>query len=249
MNPIVIVSAIPEEIDTLLSHYKDNKTEKRGAFTFYHAKHRAIDLIFGTSGVGKVSAAMTTQKLIDEYAPRFILFTGVAGALNPAYAIGDLIIAQDCIQYDIDASELGFLRGAIPYTNYRIFKPDPDLVKQAYQCADSKTVHLGRILTGDLFMTHTQRPQYADIFEQLKGDAIEMEGAALAHVCTHNKTPFLLMRTISDRADAAASIDFNTFLKTASENSFKLIQHFLNALSCSKSIPDGRNSKRITKNS
>ena len=133
MKPIIILSAIPEEIEDFISHYPNIQSQKTGAFTFFHTTEQDQPLILGTSGVGKVAAAMTTQKIIDLYDPRCILFTGLAGALNPAYEIGDLILADRCIQYDIDASELGFPAGTIPYTDYHTFTPDETLLKLAQQ--------------------------------------------------------------------------------------------------------------------
>ena len=201
-----------------------------GPFTFYHTMEHDQPLILGTSGVGKVAASMTTQKIIDLYDPRYILFTGLAGALNPAYDIGDLILADQCIQYDIDASELGFPVGTIPYTEYHTFNPDAALLKLAHQIETDQIVHTGAILTGDQFMTYDKRARYQTLLDQFKGDAIEMEGAALAHVCTHNQIPFLLLRTISDKANEAASLDFSNFLKTASRTSFLFIRNLLNMI-------------------
>jgi 5'-methylthioadenosine/S-adenosylhomocysteine nucleosidase len=231
MKPILILSAIPEEIQDFLSHFTDIQTQTHGPFTTYHTQTSRQPLIFSTTGVGKVSAAMTTQHLIDRFEPRCILFTGLAGALNPTYEIGDLIIADQCIQYDIDASELGFPAGTIPYTEYHTFTPDAALLKLAQQIDTDQTVQTGTILTGDQFMTHDKRARFQPLLNHFNGDAIEMEGAALAHVCTHNQTPFLLLRTISDKANAEASLDFSRFLKTASKHSFELIQFLINMIS------------------
>ena len=141
MKPIVILSAIPEEIEDFISHYPNIQSQEVGPFTFFHTTEQDQPLILATSGVGKVAAAMTTQKIIDLYDPRCILFTGLAGALNPAYEIGDLILADRCIQYDIDASELGFPAGTIPYTEYHTFTPEDALLKQAQQIETDQTLH------------------------------------------------------------------------------------------------------------
>ena len=231
MKPIVILSAIPEEIEDFISHYPNIQNQKVDPFTFFHTTEQDQPLILGTSGVGKVAAAMTTQRIIDLYDPRCILFTGLAGALNPTYEIGDLILADRCIQYDIDASELGFPAGTIPYTEYHTFTPDDALLKQAQQIETDQTLHTGTILTGDQFMTHDKRARYQTLLDHFHGDAIEMEGAALAHVCTHNQIPFLLLRTISDKANEVASLDFSNFLKTASRTSFLFIRNLLNMIS------------------
>ena len=231
MKPVLILSAIPEEIQDFLTHFTNIQSQTKGLFTTHHTQFSSIPLILSTTGVGKVSAAMTTQHLIDRFQPSAILFTGLAGALNPTYEIGDLILADRCIQYDIDASELGFPAGTIPYTEYHTFTPNTALLKLARQIETAHTLHTGTILTGDQFMTHDKRARYQTLLDQFKGDAIEMEGAALAHVCTHNHIPFLILRTISDKANEAASHDFSKFLKTASRTSFELVRNLLNMIS------------------
>ena len=230
MKPTLILSAIPEEIQDFLTHFTNIQSQTNGPFTTHHTQFGSIPLILSTTGVGKVSAAMTTQYLIDRFQPSTILFTGLAGALNPTYEIGDIILADRCIQYDIDASELGFPAGTIPYTEYHTFTPDAALLKLAQQIKTDQTLNTGTILTGDQFMTHDKRAHFQNLFDHFQGDAIEMEGAALAHVCTHNQTPFLLIRTISDKANADAPIDFTAFLQTASQTSFQLIQNLLNMI-------------------
>ena len=231
MKPIIIVSAIKEEIQDFLDYFKEVKIEKNGNFIAYHTNYCSTPLILSTSGVGKVSAAMTTQYLIDKFEPEIILFTGIAGALNSTYEIGNIIIAKTCIQYDIDASELGFSPGTIPYTDYKTFSSDHKLLDLAKKIKTNNTIHFGTILTGDQFISHKKRINYQHLFDYFKGDAIEMEGAALAHVCMHNNLPFLVIRTISDKADKTAPKDFSAFLKIASRNNFVFIEELLKLIS------------------
>ncbi len=231
MKPIVIVSAIKEEIQDFLDYFKQVTTVKDNNFITYHTNYLSTPVILATSGVGKVSAAMTTQYLINKFEPEIILFTGIAGALNSSYEIGDIIIANTCVQYDIDASELGFPPGTIPYTDYKIFASDNKLLDLAKKIKNKNTIHFGTILTGDQFISNSNRINYQHLFDYFKGDAIEMEGAALAHVCTHNNLPFLVIRTISDKADETAPKDFNAFLKIASRNNFVFIEELLKLIS------------------
>ena len=231
MKPIVIVSAIKEEIQDFLDYFKQVTTVKDNNFITYHTNYLSTPVILSTSGVGKVSAAMTTQYLINKFDPEIILFTGIAGALNSSYKIGDIIIANTCIQYDIDASELGFSPGTIPYTDYKTFTSDYELLGLSKKIETKNTIHFGTILTGDQFISHKKRINYKHLFDYFKGDAIEMEGAALAHVCTHNNLPFLVIRTISDKADETAPKDFNAFLKIASRNNFVFIEELLKLIS------------------
>ena len=231
MKPIIIVSAIKEEIQDFLDYFKKVKIEKNDNFITYHTNYHSTPVILATSGVGKVSAAMTTQYLINKFEPEIILFTGIAGALNSTYEIGNIIIANTCIQYDIDASELGFSPGTIPYTDYKTFSSDHKLLDLAKKIKTKNAIHFGTILTGDQFISHKKRINYQHLFDYFKGDAIEMEGAALAHVCTYNNLPFLVIRTISDKADETAPKDFNAFLKIASRNNFVFIEELLKLIS------------------
>jgi 5'-methylthioadenosine/S-adenosylhomocysteine nucleosidase len=181
--------------------------------------------------VGKVSAAMVCEKLIDEYHPRAIIFTGVAGALNQDLEIGDIVVSRDCIQHDLDGQALGFARGTIPYTAYRVFVASEQLRKFALSATlGGRKIVEGRILTGDQFLTHKEASNHKYLVEELQGDVIEMEGGAIAQVCTLTKTPFLIVRTVSDKADRTAVADFYTFLPIVAKNSFAIIGTILNNL-------------------
>lgn len=146
-------------------------------------------------------------------------------------SIGDLILAKELIQHDLDARGLGFERGEVPYSTYHVLQSDEELlaIAQEFQ-PDAGRLRTGRVLTGDQFLTSAQEASWSYLTDELAGDAVEMEGAAVALVATLNKMPFLVARTISDRADGDASTDFEAFLPLASKNSLSLVQHILGAL-------------------
>ena len=180
------------------------------------------------SGVGKVFAAMVCERMIDQYNPRAIIFSWVAGALNENLEIGDVVISRDCIQHDLDVQALGFSRGTIPYTHYGVFNADDRLRTIASQVRLSgRKIMEGRILTGDQFMTEKETKRRKYLTEDLRGDAIEMEVGAVATVCTLNRVPFLVVRTITDKADGTAPQDFNRFLPVVAKNSFKIVSSLL----------------------
>jgi 5'-methylthioadenosine/S-adenosylhomocysteine nucleosidase len=188
------------------------------------------------AGVGKALSALSAQSIIELLALRktpvtAILFTGLAGALNPKYGIGDTVFSTDCLQHDLDATALGIPRGTVPYTGYRFLTADPALLAAAEgYVPDSGSVRFGRILTGDQFVSRRDRPEYAYLIDELSGDAAEMEGAAVALCAAVNGLPFLLIRTISDRADGSAAVNFHEFLPVASENSLQAVRHVLRNL-------------------
>ncbi len=222
-----IIGAMDAEIGEYLRHIEDQDVRRWHDFTFYEGTLHKTPVVVVKSGIGKVFASMITQHLIDFYTPAHVLFTGVAGALNPDYGIGDVVISRDCVQHDMEVSALGFERGRIPYTDYKIFKADPKLAELAKQADVDHPIHSGRILTGDQFFTRKKLHESAYLTEELNGDAIEMEGAAVGQVCSLNKVPFLIVRTISDKADEEASVNFNEFLPVVARNSYSIVDHIL----------------------
>ena len=226
-NPIIILGALDAEVEAFLSHMDNKQLVQGGGLSAHTGTLNGKQIVVCKSGVGKVYAAMTTQWLIQEFHPSAVLFTGVAGALNLSYEVGDIVLAQDCVQYDMDARGLGFSVGTIPYTEMRFFNCDVELLRQAKASATDHKLHVGRIFTGDRFVTHEYIAQLEELKLELGGDAVEMEGAAVAQVCTIHQIPFLIIRTISDKANADSPIDFPRFLPVVAHNSFVVVKHIL----------------------
>ncbi len=224
----LILGALDAEIDEYRKRLNNPKETKWKEFTFYEGQFCGQNIIVVKSGVGKVFAAMVTQKLIELYDPKGIIFTGVAGSLNRKHKIGDVLVAKDCVQHDFNATGLGFSRGTIPYTDYKFFKTDEHLFNLALSAESEYNIHSGRILTGDQFLTKKEIDEYDYLTDELGGDAVEMEGASVGQVCTINEVPFLIIRTISDKADEDAPIDFNNFLPIVAKNSVEIVSHILN---------------------
>ncbi len=168
--------------------------------------------------MGKVLAAMTLQGVIDNHRPDAVVFLGIAGALNQTYEIGDVIIGADCVQHDFDATRFGFLRGEIPYEKIVELASDKALVDFAlrWKGAD-QMLHIGRILSGDRFVSTAGEFPDAYLRDELRGDAVDMESAAAGLVAHLNGIPFLLVRIISDKADGLLPADFKSFMKDSSD--------------------------------
>lgn len=224
-----IVGALDEEIKAFREALTESRTEQSGPVVFYRGKIDGCEVAIVKSGVGKVLAAMTTQHLIDTYHPDRIIFTGIAGALNPALEVGDLVVGNCSIQHDFDARALGFARGEIPYTRICEIKSSPELVliAQRFHAEGKSRVVAGRILSGDQFITQSEMSSHGYLTAELNGDAVEMEGASLALVCYLNKVPFLILRTISDKANDSAHTDFAAFLPRASHQSLEVVRFII----------------------
>jgi len=92
-------------------------------------------------------------------------------------------------------------------------------------------VHAGLIASGDRFVSGADESRALQAALQAAGFAalaVEMEGAAVAQVCFDYGVPFAAVRTISDRADDQAHVDFPTFVaEVASGYALEIIQNFV----------------------
>lgn len=231
MKPIGIIGAMEEEIERFLPHLDEVHEEVYAGIRYLIGKMKEKPAVLVKSGVGKVNAAVCTQILIDRYQISAIIFTGVAGALHPELEIGDLVISTEAMQHDIDVTPLGFPRGTIPFFPQSLFPADPKLVEIAVTAGEKTSagkVMRGRILSGDQFFNDAGKVK--ELFETLHGICTEMEGAAVAQVAFMNQVPFVIIRSISDKADGSSHIDFQTFTHLAAERSTQVVLSMLENL-------------------
>lgn len=223
-----IIGAMDSEIAMYLEHGEVQKEHQWHEFTFYEMTLNGTPCIVSKSGIGKVMSAMVCQHLIDKFNPSEIIFTGVAGALSEKLDIGDVIISRDCMQHDIDGRALGFSRGTILFSDRRIFNADDRLHDIAMGThVDGHNIYSGRILTGDQFFTHKDIEEHSYLHDDMHGDCIEMEGGAIGLVCSENNLPFVIVRTISDKADGSAAEDFSKLHHLVAGNSYQIVSQML----------------------
>ena len=227
---IGIIGAMNEEIALFRKNMSLKKTVKKAGLSFFEGRFNGKEIVVVKSGVGKVNAAICAQILIDLFKVNGVIFTGVAGAISNKLDIGDIIISKDLVQHDVDATSAGFKPGQIPFTKLRFYKADKKLVKLALKAVKSLQVKglKARVLTGDQFISSKEKIQ--NLKQVFQGTCVEMEGAAVAQVCKINEVPFVVIRSISDKADHSASVDFKVFTKKAAKNSFLLVEKMLEKL-------------------
>ncbi|WP_349773994.1 5'-methylthioadenosine/adenosylhomocysteine nucleosidase [Fictibacillus phosphorivorans] len=201
---------------------------------FYEGTHHNKEVVLCKSGVGKVNAAITTQILIDRFQVTHILFTGVAGALDPVLEVGDIVISSSAMQHDIDASSLSpdFPKGTIPMFAFDSeFKADEKLIKLAERAAESLSgpqVKVGKVLSGDQFIADRDLVEYFGA--AFNGTCIEMEGSAVAQACFLNEVPFVIIRSISDKANGEAPASFGEFTTLAAKRSSDMVESIIESL-------------------
>jgi adenosylhomocysteine nucleosidase len=246
MSRIAIVSAMHEEMRALLPLVEGPQVEHRAGRAFHLGRIGGRDVLLVLSGIGKVAAATTTAVLLDGLAVHSLLFTGVAGGLAPGVRVGDVVIGRTLLQYDMDASPL-FPRYEVPLTGRSRFDADaamcdalaagcdlvlglPHAALARFGITERPRRHDGLVVSGDRFVaTVAESRALRDALPDAL--AVEMEGAAVAQVCADFGRPFALLRTISDRADDTAHVDFGRFVgDVAAEFSRDIVQAALPSL-------------------
>jgi adenosylhomocysteine nucleosidase len=184
---------------------------------------------------------MAATLLVEHFRPAHVLFTGIAGGLNPDLGPGDIVIGGRTAYYDYgELTPKGFR--PLPTVNALTGKPNPlsfpadaDLLARAEKAAaDLKLARVktdkgdraprvvtGVIVTGNLFVASPTKS--AELRKDFQADATEMEGAAVAQICWQQRVPCLVLRSLSDDAGANAREDVRLFEKTAAQNSALLV--------------------------
>lgn len=227
---IGIIGAMRVEIETLKQNLEACRTETVGGMEFHTGKLSGVDAVLAVCGVGKVFAAMCAQTMILHFGVDAILNTGVAGTLTDALSVGDVAVAVDVVQHDMDTSPLGDPIGLISGLNMVKMPSDPELVNAVCAAieATNGNYRTGTIASGDVFVASEPKKQY--IRDTFGAIACEMEGASIGQVCTVNRIPFAVIRAISDGGNEDAHMDYPTFVQMAAANSAAVVQRVLQSM-------------------
>ena len=246
---IAILSALPEEQHGLAQAMSQRHTVPHAGRQFETGTLYGQRVVLALSGIGKVAAATTTTALIERFGARCLLFTGVAGGMGAGVQVGDVVVASHFLQHDMDARPL-FPRWQVPGYTAPTFACDATLTQSlrdaAQDCVQAATnwqepllaaqqprAHCGLIASGDQFIVSALTSSTIRHDLAISGYhalAVEMEGAAIAQTCADYGIPFAAVRTISDRADDNAHVDFPAFVSAvASRYAQHMVCHWLQA--------------------
>ena len=249
-GPLAIISAVHEELRALLPELRHPARVRLAGREFYSGQIHGHPVVLVLSGIGKVAAATTAALLIHAFKARALVFTGVAGGLKHGVRVGDVVVARQLLQHDMDASPL-YPRFEVPLTGRALFGADATLVDAlagaARRCLaqaevsigagrlagfgiERAVLHEGLVISGDRFVASAAHSsELRAVLPQAL--AVEMEGAAVAQVCADFGTRFAVLRTISDRADNSAHVDFQRFIaEVASAYTHAIIDDWLRHL-------------------
>ena len=223
---IAVIGAMDEEVALLKKEMEQCSEQMLAGMNFISGKLWGVDTVAVVSGIGKVNMAVCAQILADRYDVDVLINTGVAGSLNNAIEIGDIVISTCAQQHDMDVSALGDPVGTIPRMEESIFKADEELVKQAKLACETANPEiqcfLGKVVSGDQFIAGQEKKQW--LIQTFAGDCAEMEGASMAQVAYLNNIPFVIIRAISDKADDSGQEDYPVFAKKAIMHTTKLLK-------------------------
>ena len=224
------VSAMHEEPAAVLALMPDEWRQSAAGRDFWVGHLHGHDVVAVLSRIGKVAAATTATVLIEHFGVQRIVFTGVAGGLGHGVNVGDIVIADSFVQHDLDAPPI-FPKYEVPLYRLSRFQTDANLSHQlaaaARHALPGVALHRGLVASVDRFVATTpeSRALQSALPEAL---AVEMEGAAFVQVCHDYGIPFAAVRSISDRADDDAHVDFLSFIEqVASRNSAAIVQALL----------------------
>ena len=229
MSKIAIMGAMPEEVAPIVAKLDNMSKTEYAANTYYEGTYHGQEVVVAYSKIGKVFATLTATILLEKFGCDRLLFSGVAGAISETLNIGDLIIANGLSQHDLDITAFGHPFGYVPEGQVCI-PTDEALRSIAKEVASAKglTLKEGIIATGDQFVHDATRKEW--IGSTFNADALEMEGASVAVVCSSLDVPFFILRAISDSADMDASFNFDAFLESSAKISADFILSMVDAL-------------------
>ncbi|WP_428030364.1 5'-methylthioadenosine/adenosylhomocysteine nucleosidase [Ancylobacter sp.] len=250
MRPVGVLCAIPQEFAFLADNLTGTEVTERAGMVFHVGRLDGHRVVLARAGMGKVNASIAATLLLERFGCRVLLFSGIAGGLDPELSVGDVVIADHVVQHDAgyysaDDQFMVYQAGHLPF-----FSPheglghaaDGDLLERARAAlADlslaplsaaggerAPRLHYGRILTGDQFVnSETLRER---LFRELGGAAVEMEGAAMAQAASAYDVPWLVVRTLSDLAGRESHFDFRLFIDEVALSSALIVRRLLPVL-------------------
>lgn len=221
---IGIICAAEEELASFLPQIDDIKVSEKAMLRFYEGKIGGTEVAAVFSGVCKVNAAIAAQILIDGFGVTTVINSGTAGGMDAKLRIYDTVIATECCYHDVAEN---ILTEYHPWMKTVFFESSPQLLSLAQNAVKKlglRKVYFGRMVTGEAFITDEGRERIMESFAPL---SVDMETAAIAHVCYVNGIPFLSVRCITDTAEHSGNETFHANCARASEIAAELVTEII----------------------
>ena len=211
MTKIGIIGAMEVEVSYLKGRLENTTSQVIAGMKFAEGTFNGVPAVVVFCSVGKVNAGICVQILVDRFNVTHVINTGVAGSLDSAINIGDLVVSTDAVHHDMDVCNLGYEPGQVPGFKEIYFPADEQLrsiVKQAAaQVATDIAVFDGRVASGDQFVRTNA-----------------------AHACFLNDVPFVIVRAISDKADGSDAELYPVFEEKAAHHCAAIVERAVTLL-------------------
>ena len=233
---IGIISAMDTEIKHLLKEAKIQETKSIGSLVVHVGTLKGKNVVISRSGIGKINASSGFTCVLNHFDISEVIFTGVAGGVKDEENVLDQVIGTKIVEHDygIQGNDGFVWCGGDPGRREpgEYYECDSKLVDLAYESSlavvkDQKTFK-GVIASGDQFIASSEYVDYLD--KEFDAYACEMEGAAIAKVCQACDLPFVIMRTLSDKADGHANESYVDFMDVAADQSSSIVLKMLESL-------------------
>jgi len=225
---IAIIGAMEIEIETILSKMSHVEEKVVCGVRLHKGQLAGKDVVVALCGIGKVNAAHATSIILSAFDISCIINTGVAGGADANVDIGDVVVSSYFVQHDFNV-HLEYAYGQVPGMESAYYSANASLVNLAKATCDKvlqeSKAHVGRIATGDQFVNSKEAKEA--IYKKFSPLCVEMEGAAIAHICTLTDTPFVGIRAVSDKADGTADEDFAAFARKAANISAEIVMEMV----------------------
>lgn len=223
---IGIIVAMSKELALLTPLLENKETVALDGYEFTTGRIGNHEIIAMECGIGKVNAAMGTYALLSHFSLNLVLSTGVAGGADPSANVMDVVIADRIAYHDVwcGPETIPGQAAGMPV----FFTSCPDVTALL---PESDSVKHGLLCSGDMFIDSIE--QVREIKRKFSDAlAVDMESAAIAHVCFKKGVSFFCMRVISDSPGAGHNnaVQYDNFWTTAPEHTFALVKKLLLAL-------------------
>ena len=215
-----------EEIDYLIESMKS--IEQKGQFFIWNIWEYQVILV--KSWIWKVNAALTAQRLISEFHVELIINTWIAWAMQNELDVLDFVVSKDALYHDFDVTWFGYKVTEIPQMETSCFPGNTERNEKIKKCFEKNQnselfkwhqLIEWRIASWDQFIADKETKQH--IIDICHPACVEMEWAAIAHVCWCNKIPFVILRCMSDSADEIWAQNYKFNDKIAAKMSATLV--------------------------
>ena len=232
---IGIISAMHNEVDLLLKEADIDHTDTIGGMDFNVGFLCGKPVVIARAGVGKILSAAGTAAMLNNYDISAVIFTGIAGGVGDETKVLDVVVTTKLVQHDFGQIKNEGFEWTKGFDGAEGYYPcDERLVNLAYDAAvdtvGREHVFQGIVASGDQFVA--SESYVKKLREEFNAIACEMEGASIALICNRYGLPFVVLRTMSDKADGLAHETFRNMANIAADNSSRIVMKMLESIDC-----------------